>query len=110
VDTGTDRRASVASTTTGLAGLARGAALAAAVTGVRRTGAVAPRGGSAAEKTVISVMPGGDHGAARRKIPFPLAAAEGRLPPAAAEGRRSGLPVGSGVMMIAPFGVRGVTV
>jgi hypothetical protein len=69
-------------------------ALAAAVTGMRRTRAVVPRGGSAAGITVISAVPNGDHGAGRRMIPFPEVAVEGR---------RSGPPVASGVMMTVPF-------
>ncbi|HEX8004958.1 MAG TPA: hypothetical protein VF482_00850 [Trebonia sp.] len=50
--------------------------------------------------TAISAMPDGDHDAARRMIPFPGAAAEGP---------RSGLLAGSGVMMTVPFGAMTLT-
>jgi hypothetical protein len=95
-DTGTGRRASVASATSGLAGLVKGAALVVAATRAQRTRAVVPHEGLAAGMTVISAMPDGDHGAARRIIPFP-----GTM----VKGPRSGLLVGSGVTMIVPFGV-----
>jgi hypothetical protein len=95
-DTGTGRRASVASTTSGLAGLAKGAALVVVATGARRTRAVVPHEGLAARMTVIPAMPDGAHGAALQMIPFPGAVAGEP---------RSGLLAGSGVMMTVPFGV-----
>jgi hypothetical protein len=94
-DTGAGRHASVASAMNGPAGLTKGTAPAAAVTGTRRTRAVVPRGDPAAGMIVISAMQDGDRGAAHWMIP----------PGAAVEGPRSGLPVPSGVMMIVLSGV-----
>jgi len=99
-DTGIGHRASVASTTSGLAGLAKEAALVVVATGARRTRTVVPHGSLAAGMTATPAMPDGDHGVARRMIPFPEAAVEGP---------RSGLRVGSGVMMTVPFGVMTLT-
>ena len=99
-DTGTGHRASVASATNGLAGPAKGTALPVAATGAKRTRAVVPHEGLAAGMTAIPAMPDGDRGAVRRMIPFPGVAVEGP---------RSGLPVGSGVMMTVPFGAMTLT-